>query len=90
MYRVITTGDFDRQFRKLDRSVQILIRKWIDKHLVNCTDPRAYGKGLITDLKGYWRYRIGDYRLLAEIRDNELVIVAVAIAHRSRIYGDRN
>ena len=43
MYRLSVTTDFERAFKKLDRSVQILINKWIRKHLENCEDPRAQG-----------------------------------------------
>ena len=86
MYKVKTTEDFERQFKKLDRSIQALIAKWIRKHLIDCEDPRATGKALTANLKGYWRYRIGDYRLLAEIRDEELIIIAVAIDHRRQVY----
>ena len=86
MYKVKTSEDFDRQFKKLDRSIQTLIAKWIRKHLIDCEDPRATGKALTANLKGYWRYRIGDYRLLAEIRDEELIIIAVAIDHRRQVY----
>ena len=49
-------------------------------------DPRVRGRGLTADLSGYWRYRIGDYRVIVEIRDDALVIVAVALGHRSRAY----
>ena len=86
MYSLITTSDFDKAFRKLDRSVQIMISKWIHKHLDNCDDPRTFGKGLSGNLKGWWRYRIGNYRLLVEIKDDELVIVAIEISHRSQVY----
>ena len=86
MYSLITTSDFDKAFRKLDRSVQIMISKWIHKHLDNCDDPRAFGKGLSGNLKGWGRYRIGNYRLLVEIKDDELVIVAIEISHRSQVY----
>jgi len=86
MYTIKTTEDFDKQIRKLDKSVQILILKWIKKHLDGCNDPRATGKGLVANLKGYWRYRIGNYRLIVEIKDKELVIVAISIAHRSEVY----
>ena len=48
-------------------------------------DPRSRGKGLTGDLAGYWRYRIGDYRVLIEIRDEQLVIVAITLGHRSGI-----
>ncbi len=86
MYRVETTAAFDKQFRKLDKSVQQLIAKWIKKHLIDCEDPRTQGKGLTANLKGYWRYRIGDYRLLVEIIDEKLVIIAVEIGHRKEVY----
>lgn len=86
MYSLITTSDFDKAFRKLDRSVQIMISKWIHKHLDNCDDPRAFGKGLSGNLRGWWRYRVGNYRLLVEIKDDELVIVAIEISHRSQVY----
>lgn len=86
MYSVKTTPNFEKQFKKLDKSVQRIIAKWIHRHLENCTDPRAAGKGLVANLSGYWRYRIGDYRLIVEIRDEELVIVAVSVAHRSAVY----
>lgn len=86
MYNLETTEEFDKQFKKLDKSVQQMIARWIRKHLENCDDPRSTGKGLVGNLKGYWRYRIGNYRLIAEIRDNELIIIAVSIAHRSEVY----
>ena len=63
-----------------------MISKWIHKHLDNCDDPRAFGKGLSGNLRGWWRYRIGNYRLLVEIKDDELVIVAIEINHRSQVY----
>ncbi|MBR4342130.1 MAG: type II toxin-antitoxin system RelE/ParE family toxin [Lachnospiraceae bacterium] len=85
-YTLVLTEEFEKQFRKLDRSVQTIVVKWIRKHLEDCEDPRASGKALSANLKGYWRYRIGDYRLLVEIRDEELIIVAISIAHRSDVY----
>ena len=85
-YKLLLSDDLEKQFKKLDRSIQIIIAKWIKKHLENCDDPRASGKALSANLKGYWRYRIGDYRLLVEIREKELVIMAISIAHRSDVY----
>lgn len=85
-YKLLLSDDFEKQFKKLDRSIQIIIAKWIKKHLENCDDPRASGKALSANLKGYWRYRISDYRLLVEIREKELVIMAISIAHRSDVY----
>ena len=49
-------------------------------------DPRFHGKALTGNLKGLWRYRIMDYRLIVDIQDEELVIVAIDFEHRSKIY----
>lgn len=86
MYRVETTSRFDREFRKLDRYTQKMIAAWIDKYLEGCDDPRVHGKGLTANRSGQWRYRIGDYRLICEIEDNRLVILALTVGHRSEVY----
>lgn len=85
-YRVETTARFDREFRKLDRYTQRMIKSWIDKNLEGCEDPRQHGKGLTANRSGQWRYRIGDYRLLCDIQDARLVILALEIGHRKEIY----
>ena len=85
-YSVAVTPRFEKEFKKLDRYTQRLIKAWIQKHLSGCGDPRALGKGLTANLKGLWRYRIGDYRLLCAIEDDRLVILALTVGHRSDIY----
>ena len=86
IYQLVTTDRFDKAFKKLDRQTQKIIKAWLDKNLMNCTDPRIHGKGLTSNRSGQWRYRIGDYRILAEIQDERLVLVLIDIGHRSRIY----
>ena len=78
-YHVETTARFDKEFKKLDKS-------WIGKNLQNCENPRAHGKGLTANKSGQWRYRIGDYRLLCLIQDQELIILALTVGHRRDIY----
>ena len=85
-YSILTTKQFDNSFKKLDKSVQKQVKHWIDKHLINCEDPRYFGKPLIASKKGYWRYRIGDYRLIAEIKDNKLILIMINIGHKKSIY----
>ena len=85
-YRVETTPRFDKEFKKLDRYTQRIIKAWIEKNLINCDDPRAHGKGLTSEHSGQWRYRIGDYRIICVIEDRRLVILALTIGHRSDIY----
>ena len=85
-YSVETTPRFDKEFKKLDRYTQKMIKSWIVKNLVGCDDPRAHGKGLTANRTGQWRYRIGDYRLICLIKDNELIILAMTVGHRREIY----
>ena len=85
-YYVETTPRFDKEFKKLDKYTQQIIKSWIGKKLQNCENPRAHGKGLTANKSGQWRYRIGDYRLLCLIQDQELIILALALGHRRDIY----
>lgn len=75
-----------KQLRKLDPNQRKLLLAWIDKNLQNCTDPRALGKPLKGNLSDEWRYRFGDYRILCDIQDDRLVILALNIDHRSKVY----
>ena len=86
IYQIVTTDKFDKSFKKLDKQTQKIIKAWIEKNLMGCENPRLHGKGLTANKSGQWRYRVGNYRILAEIRDNELVLVLIEAGHRSRIY----
>ena len=85
-WHIETTARFDREFKKLDRYTQRMVKAWIEKHLVGCDDPRVHGKGLTANRSGQWRYRIGDYRMICLIEDEKLIILALSISHRSSIY----
>ena len=86
IYQLLTTNQFDKAFKKLDKQTQRIIKAWIDKNLMNCENPRIHGKALVANKAGQWRYRVGDYRILAEIQDYQLVLVLIDIGHRSKIY----
>ncbi|MBQ7131194.1 MAG: type II toxin-antitoxin system RelE/ParE family toxin [Oscillospiraceae bacterium] len=85
-YRVETTAVFDREFKKLDKYTQKMIKAWIQKNLIDCENPRQHGKGLTANRSGQWRYRIGDYRLICCIEDEKLVILALSVGHRREVY----
>lgn len=86
MYQIVTTDKFDKSFKKLDRHTQKIIKSWIEKNLMNCENPRLHGNGLTANRSGQWRYRVGNYKILADIQDNNIVLVPVDMGHRSRIY----
>lgn len=70
----------------MDKGIQRLIYAWIDKNLQGCENPRLHGKSLVGDKSGQWRYRIGDYRLICEIHDEEITILVLEAGHRRGIY----
>jgi len=74
------------KMKKKDPMEALRIYNWIGKNLVDCDDPRKTGKALTGQYKGSWRYRVGDYRILAEIHDDVLVILLIDIGHRSTVY----
>ena len=84
-YTVVYSKQSIKELKKLNRSVAGLIKSWIEKNLVGCENPRIHGKALKVNLATLWRYRIGDYRLVCDIRDNECIILAVAIGHRREV-----
>lgn len=85
-WRVETTARFDREFKKLDRYTQRMIKHWIVKNLQDTDNPHAHGKALSANLAGLWRYRIGDYRLICQIEADCLVILALSVGHRRDVY----
>lgn len=85
-YKVEVTPRFEKEFHKLDKYTRKIIQSWIAKNLIDCEDPRAKGKGLTANRSGQWHYHIGDYRLLCEIKDDELIILALSIGHRKNVY----
>ena len=81
-YEVELSERFKKEFRKFDKYTQKMIRAWINKNLVDTENPRLHGKGLTANRSGQWRYRIGDYRLICNINDNKLIILALSVGHR--------
>jgi len=76
----------EKQLRKLDRPVQKRLLDWLLDRIDGCKNPRHFGEPLRGDLAGLWRYRVGDYRIICEIQDEQLVVLALAIGHRREIY----
>ena len=85
-YNLLYSKQAIKDLKKLDPYTKKLIKAWIEKNLLNCTDPRAHGKALTANRSGQWRYRIGDYRLICHIDDDKLIILALNVGHRRIIY----
>lgn len=85
-YKVVFTDGAKKQLKKIDKHIASLIIGWIEKNLQYCENPRQHGKCLTSDKSGQWRYRIGDYRLICEIQDEEITILVLEVGHRKYIY----
>lgn len=85
-YKVRFTERAKKDLKKLDRHTAALIFGWVRKNLEDCEDPRRHGKGLTANRSGQWRYRVGDYRLLAQIEDQTITILILNVGHRRDIY----
>ena len=85
-YKVQYSDRAIKSLKKLDKQTARIIKNWIIKNLVDTTNPRRHGKALTGNLSGFWRYRVGDYRIIAEIRDDVVLIFVFEVAHRSKIY----
>jgi mRNA interferase RelE/StbE len=70
----------------MDKQSARRIVDFMDRRIAVLDDPRQSGKPLKGELGEFWRYRVGDFRILCEIRDDELVILAATIGHRREIY----
>jgi len=86
VWRVEFDRDAARDLRKLGRQAQDLILRYLRERIATADDPRRFGHALTHDLKGLWRYRVRDYRIVAAIEDNRFVVLVVTVGHRREVY----
>ncbi|NTA36159.1 MULTISPECIES: type II toxin-antitoxin system RelE family toxin [Agrobacterium] len=76
-----------KEMRKINPEVRRRIRSFLHERLAALDDPRQTGAALQgSELGNYWRYRVGDYRIICDIQDHKLVVLVVEIGHRREIY----
>lgn len=85
-YKIIFTDKAKKQLKKLDKPTSALIIGWLEKNIEGCQNPRIQGKGLVENKSGQWRYRIGDYRVICDIQEKEIIVLVLEIGHRREIY----
>jgi len=85
-WNVEFTATAKRQLAKLDRRWQAAILDYLEDEIAPLQGPRDRGKALRGDRRGLWRYRVGDYRIICELRDVELVVLVVTVGHRRSVY----
>ena len=85
-YHVEYSKRADKSFAKMDKHIAKSIIDWIENNLEGCENPRLHGKSLVGNYSGKWRYRVGDYRIIADIQDDRILILILDVEHRSKIY----
>jgi mRNA interferase RelE/StbE len=84
MWKIDFSDKAKKNLKKLDFVVQKRILEYLDS--IRFKNPKDFGDGLVGDKKGLWRYRVGDYRIVAEIKEKEIIILVVDVGHRREIY----
>jgi len=83
-YTIRFTPTAAKQVRKLDSATAKRIRDFLEQKLSQLDNPRQLGKKLVNE--EFWRYRVGDYRILTNIDDDQILILIVEVAHRREVY----
>ena len=86
VWRVEFNRDAVRDLRKLGNEAERLILRYLRERIATADDPRRFGHALTADLTGLWRYRVGDYRIVAAIEDDRFVVLVVTVGHRREVY----
>lgn len=75
-----------KELKKLGRAEAARIIHTLEQRIAVLDDPRTLGTALVGDHAGFWRWRIGDYRVVARIEDGRMVILIVRVAHPREVY----
>lgn len=85
-WRIELTATAAKQLAKLDKNEARRITSFLRQRLAVLDDPRSSGKALTGPLGGFWRYRVGDFRVICEIQDGALRVLVIEIGNRREVY----
>ncbi len=86
-WRIEFEASARKEIERLDRPVASRIIRFLKERIAAADDPRALGQALKGERFGeFWKYRVGDYRVIARIEDQQLLILVIRIGHRSAVY----
>lgn len=86
IWKVSVSGQAQKELKKLDRQERELILSYLETRIDGCANPRIHGESLKQNLAGYWRYRIGKYRILCELVDEVVMVYVLKVEHRRSVY----
>jgi mRNA interferase RelE/StbE len=87
MWRIEYSKEAEREIAKLDRPIAQRIIKFMGSRVAKLDNPRSIGEALAGSTWGdYWKYRVGDYRIIADIQDKKLIVQVVRLGNSREIY----
>lgn len=81
------TASAVKTLQSLDKKIAQSIIKYLEERIATDENPRRFGEGLKGNLTEYWKYRIGNYRVIAEIKDEKFIVIVIKLGHRRMVYG---
>ena len=85
-WRVEWEDEAVKEIKKLDARARRNIVRFLREKIATEDDPRRFGDPLRKDLKGLWKYRMSDYRIICSIEDKSVVVLVVRVGHRRNVY----
>jgi len=79
-------GSVKKQVKIIDPQARREIRNYLEQRVATLDNPRDLGQPLSANLTGLWRYRVGDYRIICDIQNQEMIVLVVRIGHRKLVY----
>lgn len=86
MWHIAISKPADKTLQKLERQTREAILLYLHERVAPADNPKLYGNALIGKFKGLWRYRVGDYRIICQIRAEIITVLVLDIGHRKDIY----
>jgi mRNA interferase RelE/StbE len=75
-----------KQLARIDKQAAKDIKRYLDERIATDENPKRFGDPLRRNLSGFWKYRVGHYRVIVEIHEDRVVVLVVRIGHRSKVY----
>ncbi|QHN03892.1 type II toxin-antitoxin system RelE/ParE family toxin [Granulicella sp. WH15] len=86
MWRTEFTDVAERALLKLDKPVRERILAFFRERVSSSEDPKALAEPLAGEFRGLWRFRVGDYRVICDIRQDVLIVLVLQVGHRREVY----
>lgn len=85
-WRVEIKDSAKKEIKKLDKSAQAVVVRFLRERVAGTENLRRTGKALKGELGELWRYRVGDYRIICEIKEDVVTVLVLRVGHRREVY----